>query len=86
MKINEIILENKGTYKNIYLGENMNEKLTLDQFMNMNSEIINAMKAVENEFRLSYSKRTMAESQSVNQSPYKEAIQNAETSKRKGIK
>lgn len=58
--------------KNIYLGENMNEKLTLDQFIKMNPEIVNAMEAAENEFRSSYSKRTMAESQSVNMSPCKE--------------
>jgi hypothetical protein len=68
--------------KNIYLGENMNGKLTLDQFMNMNQEIVNAMKSVENEFRASYSKRTMTEDQSVNVSPYKESIQNAKPPKK----
>lgn len=72
--------------KNIYLGENMNGKLTLDQFMNMNPEIVNAMKAVEDEFRSSYSKRTMAEGQSVNMSPYKDSIQNAGTQKKKSVK
>jgi hypothetical protein len=72
--------------KNIYLGENMNGKLTLEQFMNMNSEIVNAMKTAENEFRSEYSKRTMAESQSVNMSPYKDAIKNAETPKKKSAK
>jgi hypothetical protein len=67
-------------------GENMNGKLTLEQFMNMNSEIVNAMKTAENEFRSEYSKRTMAESQSVNMSPYKDAIKNAETPKKKSAK
>lgn len=58
----------------------MNGKLTLEKFMEMNPEIVSALETAENDFRTSYSKRTMAESQPVSMSSYKEAIQNTKTS------
>ena len=45
-----------------YLGENMNnrKKLTLDQFMSMNSEIVSAMKQAEKQYHESHTRKESA--------------------------
>lgn len=48
----------------------MGGELTLEQFMKMNPKLVSALKAAEDEFRSSYSKRIMPEDPVVEDQPF----------------
>lgn len=86
-KVEEYFLNGVASYQNIFLKENrMNTtKVTGADILRMCPGLKEAMSDVLDKCRESHTKK-VSEDTTVNMSPYKEAIQNAETPKKKSAK
>lgn len=86
-KVEEYFLNGVASYQNIFFKENkMNTtKITGADILRMCPGLKEAMSDVLGKCRESYTKK-VSEDTNINQSPYKEAIQNAETPKRRAAK